>query len=139
MRYRLGWALLLLAAVFSMHGLQCAAAEPTSTSTASAEHAVVGDHASLGSMDTGVAGAPAHGAEHHDPAGHSAALHALMVCLAVLAGGVGVLLAALAVWLARRRARAAPAAVLRAVHRAADRLRALAAPPDLARLCVLRI
>ncbi len=28
MRSRLGWALLLLAAVFAMHGLQCMAAEP---------------------------------------------------------------------------------------------------------------
>lgn len=111
MRARLLWTLLLLAAVFSMHGLSCAAADPAMTdasthmsttvahSPSPAAGSVVGpvvvaDSAML-ATDAG------HGTDQ--PSGHSSLAHTLMVCLAVLAGGVGAVLAALAAWLSRRR------------------------------------
>lgn len=160
MRARFMWALLVLAAVFSMHGLNCAAAEqtPGSTSThgsvvamshgqsmvAGAMTAAVvtvtptsGDH---DGMAAAVAAGHADGAStSHDAGGHSALMHALMVCLAVLAGGIGAVLAALAVWLARRRLRAWSTQVRSAVQVAVDRGRSRLLAPELSRLCVLRI
>ncbi|MCO7222331.1 hypothetical protein [Klenkia sp. PcliD-1-E] len=165
MRARLGWVLLMLGAVFAVHGLQCAATEPVDAVAVDAVDAVavhmgsshaVSSHA-VSSSPIGVAALPvadgdggwttadpsdraaASSTAHGAPAGHSAAAHAAMVCLAVLAGGVGVALAALAAWLARRRVGARMAAVQRSLHLLPDRLRALPPGPDLARLCVLRI
>lgn len=147
MRSRLGWALLLLAAVFAMHGLQCMAAEPVQGTAL--DHGVVAMN--MATADGHAAHAPgastvqvgadmaAHAAGGGAPTGHSAAMHALMVCLAVLAGGVGVALAAVAVWLARGRARSAVRRVTGAVRVCVDRRRPVLPTPEPARLCVLRI
>ncbi|WP_157519593.1 hypothetical protein [Modestobacter sp. Leaf380] len=156
MRSRLMWALLLLAAVFSMHGLSCAAADqgpeqPAESSTAAAalaptaqtgmSHMVAGG-AGLTATPGQTAPDPAAagvGDSTEHPAGHSGAVHALMVCLAVLSGGVGIALAVLAAWLARRR-------LLTVMAPASDRLRtavgsvvASLPAPELSRLCVLRV
>lgn len=144
MRARLGWALLLLAAVFTMHGLQCTAAEPAAAT--SPEHGVAMEMAAAdGQASPGTAEreahvvAPVHAASGEAPAGLSAAVHALMVCLAVLAGGIGVAMAALAAWLARGRARTTARRATGAVGAAVNRYRPLLAAPELARLCALRI
>ncbi|SCX40491.1 hypothetical protein SAMN03159343_0976 [Klenkia marina] len=145
MRARLGWALLLLAAVFAVHGLQCMAAEPTAD--ASPKHGVVAMQMALAdghASPEGAEAAPhvvpsAHAASGDVPAGHSAAMHALMVCLAVLAGGIGVALAALAAWLARGRARSMTRRATTAVRAVLDRHRPSLPAPEFARLCVLRI
>lgn len=144
MRARLGWALLLLAAVFTMHGLQCMAAEPSAG--VAPEHGVAmqmaaaDGHASPGGAEAGPhVGASAHAASGETPAGHSTAMHTLMVCLAVLAGGIGVVLAALAAWLARGRARSAIRRATTVVRAVLDRDRPSLPAPEFARLCVLRI
>ncbi len=158
MRGRLLWALLVLAAVFSMHGITCALADDDATtgSPAAALGSVLGSGHGSAAMPAmpadGAAGpaiavtqlgggnatqapvqqAPVQQAPDH-PAGHEGAAHTLMVCLAVLAGG----LAALAAWLSRRR-RAAPPRVHRTT-RFSGEARTAFRVPALHRLCVLRI
>lgn len=126
MRTRLIWALLLLAAVFSVHGLTCAAAEPVLAAT---HHAAAAD-------------GPGPVSEHptgDDAGGHDAMAHALVVCLAVLAGGVAAAATALTVWLARRRLRAWTARVRSVARAAVDRGPPRCTTPGPDRLCVLRI
>jgi hypothetical protein len=160
MRARLMWALLVLAAVFSMHGLNCAAAEqaPGATSTYGSMMAMGhGESVALGTITVAVAEKTPTSGDHdrmavtatgsyadvasnsHDAGGHSALMHALMVCLAVVAGGIGTVLAALAVWLARRRMRVWSTHVWLAVQVAVDRGQFRLSTPEFSRLCVLRI
>jgi hypothetical protein len=149
--------LLLLAAVFAMHGAQCTAAADGAASTSTPATAAVGatvlspDHSHLaaaaftaladpmggahpagiahvGPSGTAVAGAPAG----HSGAPHDAAGHLWTVCLAVLAAGLAVLHAVLTPRLTRLTSPA--------VTRVRARLRSLAPrPPDLSALCLLRI
>lgn len=146
MRARLLWTLLLLAAVFSVHGLSCVASEsdmagmsmPAPTAAVADAPESAADMAVM-LVQSEPAMAVDAGASTDAPAGHGMAAHALMVCLAVLAGGAGVVLAALAAWLARRQ-------VLAVLPRFTSRLRgvvaravAYAPAPELSRLCVLRV
>lgn len=182
---RVLWALLLLAAVFSMHGLTCvaASADPTGTSSASAPAAgAPAGHLSMPGMAmSGPLATPADptrsdrtlpvasvgavmpsagfatpallmtSSGHSDPAasssvgssgpnqpgGHSAGMHAFVVCLAVLAAGVG---AALLSWIASRLlARLTPVVHTAAALPRADRFLIGPPAPDLSRLCVLRV
>lgn len=151
MRARLLWTLLLLAAVFSMHGLSCVAADSEMTGMSMTGMPVTGASASAGEPESAAVGmvlalehsAPAAqsdaGHSTGAPDGHGTAAHALMVCLAVLAGGVGVVLAALAAWLARRRLLTVYTQVTGAVRVVVDRAVACAPTPELSRLCVLRV
>ncbi|NEK93389.1 hypothetical protein GCU67_04235 [Modestobacter muralis] len=137
-------ALLILAAVFSMHGLQCLSAQPAGTNpgdhtTTAAMGASPSGDAHLmaaGSADAAPAamGDPGSSASHPGPV-HSAA-HALAVCLAVLLAGLALLAAVLSL----RRATAPDrrdAALVRARSWWASIQ--LPRPPDLAVLCLLRI
>lgn len=148
------WILLLLAAVFTMHGLQCAADD---SGTASATHAIshaggVGghepvlhpdalgaaltsaDHRAASPLTAAVAPAPASvpvGAGHDsDP---HAAGHLWALCLAVLAAGLAALSLALAgrlleVGLPRARPH----------HRSLRAWLSPLRPPDLHSLCLMR-
>jgi hypothetical protein len=148
-RARLLWTLLLLAAVFSMHGLSCVAADSEMTGMSMTGMSMTGTSVSAGGPESAAVGmvlALKHGAPAAlSDAGHSTgapdgtAAHALMVCLAVLAGGVGVALAALAAWLARRRLLTVCTRVTGAVRIVVDRAVACAPTPELSRLCVLRV
>ena len=140
MSARLVWVLLLLAAVFSMHGVQCVAADADAghgtTSASTVIHAASAEpvrstfmavgHQAFAAVPTAAPvsdGLPAHGATYW------------AVCLAVLLTGVVLLgLAALV--------RRASALVVRA--RAPSPLWhtgwfRLPRPPDLSALCLLRI
>lgn len=137
---RLWTALLALAAVFAMHGLQCAATDGSgSTATTS-----VSDRAHLGAVDV-TPPSPVHTAETfaagvaddpmpgHDGVPHDTTAHLWTLCLAVLAVAVAAMLA----WLVpRMRQLTAPV-----LGHARVRLRALPPPrpPDLSALCLLRI
>lgn len=150
MRSRLLWALLLLAAVFSMHGLSCASAgEPAMPGGGPVEpaltallpgHSVIASSSSAPDPVAGghLTGAPTEGSTPENSPDHST-MHLLMVCLAVLAAGVGAALAAPAAWVSRRRPHSLVAENNRQlrtmVQTSADSLRA----PDLSRLCLLRI
>lgn len=154
MRSRLMWALLLLAAVFSMHGVSCAAADqglgqpaPSSAAPDVAPTAQTGMTHGVASgaeltatsgqtalhQGAGVSDSPEH------PAGHSGAVHALMVCLAVLSGGMGIALAVLAAWLARRRLLTVLVPVSGRLRTAVGSVVASLPAPELSRLCVLRV
>ncbi|SDM08475.1 hypothetical protein SAMN05660642_01598 [Geodermatophilus siccatus] len=145
-----GWAaVLLLAAVFLGHGLQCG---PGSGGAAHAGHGVdTAVAAAVTAADThltpsavGHGGGAAAPIAHDDAAraatagsapGHWHGLpgHLWAVCLAVLATGLAVLLSLAA----RRLLRQAPPAALPAWLRGLPRP-APARPPDLFSLCVLR-
>jgi hypothetical protein len=73
------------------------------------------------------------------PNGHGFTAHALMVCLAVLVGGVGAGLAALAASMARCRLLTVCARSTRCVQVAVGRAVACAPVSELSRLCVLRV
>ena len=160
MRTRLMWALLVLTAVFSMHGLNCAA-----TQQAPAGASAHGSMMAMGpgeSMPTGsgmtapTALVPASG-EHVGMIGTAAVGHAggsstgqkstaqsvladaFMSCLAALACAVAVVLAGLAIRLARRRRLALVAHARSLLRVAVDRDRPLLLVPQFGRLCVLRI
>jgi peptidoglycan/LPS O-acetylase OafA/YrhL len=153
MAARLWTALLMLAAVFAMHGLQCtsAAAHGTADPTTPAHAAAVAVAAPLdadghmadaatpglpdplaGDQTAGpLAAAPIN--TGYGDAPHGSVGHLWTLCLAVLAAGIAVLLALLAPRLvepaspALRRARARTSAWL-----------SPARPPDLFSLCTLR-
>ncbi|MGY1679925.1 hypothetical protein [Geodermatophilus sp. SYSU D01176] len=156
MTVRLWTALLLLAAVFTVHGAQCTAAAegagsashpavgatglgpihsqlPATAPTILADptdtvHATGAGHA--GPPDTAVTAAPAsagHGGAPHDAAGHL-----WTACLAVLAAGLAVLLAVLAPRLAHLTSPALTHARARFRSRTPR-------PPGLSALCLLRI
>ena len=155
MRGQRGWVLLLLAAVFTMHGLQCAAAESTAPPGAhGAIHAIAAagpdpvvlmaaPGAAMASADrmtaphlatavTASTVAIPLGA-HHDSVPRGAG-HLYALCLAVLAAGLAVLLLAL---LRGSRAITPPLA-----RRAAGRVWEWLGPPrppDLYSLCLMRI
>ena len=138
---RLWTALLVLAAVFAMHGLQCAAGDGDGSAAASA-HVVSPAHlgavvltapgpAHVGEMS--VAGTPDEPMPGHGGAPHDTAAHLWTLCLAVLAAALAVLLT----WLVpRARHLSAPA-----LGYARARLLSLAPPrpPDLSAVCLLRI
>ncbi len=145
-RARLLWTLLLLAAVFSMHGLSCVAAGTEGTGLAVSAAVGAGGgapEAAAGLVLTSAHGVPTGNASTGPgtgtPDGHGPAAHALGVCLAVLAGGVGVALAAMAAWLARRRAVAVHPRATGRARVVVDRALACTPAPDLGRLCVLRV
>ncbi|KQS54606.1 hypothetical protein ASG36_19135 [Geodermatophilus sp. Leaf369] len=146
MRARLLWTLLLLVAVFTMHGLSCAAADSamtgasTHTSAATAHSPTAAAGSVVGLVVAGAAMPDVDAGHSTDqPDGHSSAAHALMVCLAVLAGGVGAVLAALAAWLAHRRLGTIYTRAAGHVRVVVDRAAACAPAPELSRLCVLRV
>lgn len=146
MRARLLWTLLLLGAVFAMQGLSCYTADCDMTGASpSASSIIAADTGStIGSMVEAVAADAAMpgmdadaGTDQRD--GHGVTAHALMVCLAVLVGGVGAGLAALAARMARRRLLTICARSTRCVQIAVGRAVACAPVPELSRLCVLRV
>jgi hypothetical protein len=149
MAARLWTALLMLAAVFAMHGLQCTTAAAGSTHGSGAVHAATvapAASAADGRM-TGVgltdpmpgdsavtrsdADAPADAGRGSTP--HGAGVHLWTLCLAVLAAGFAVLLALLV----PRLFGLVPPALRRARAHAAGWSTPLR-PPDLFALCVLR-
>ena len=148
MATRLWTALLLLAAVFAVHGVQCVASDPSMEHGSSSPAAVasIGDHAAA--VHLAAAGMPGHfevaaaGGVRDAAATASTGLpapwhdaHVLTVCLAALLAGVTVLgaVAPLRGW-AIPLVRGSP----RRGHRfAAWSLRPR--PPDLSVLCLLRI
>lgn len=142
MRARLLWTLLLLSAVFAMQGLSCYTADCDMTGASlSASSTIAGDPGSMaGSMAEGAA-MPGMDADAgtDQPDDHGVTAHALMVCLAVLVGGVGAGLAALAASLARCRLLTVCARSTRCVQVAVGRAVACAPVPELSRLCVLRV
>lgn len=151
-----GWtALLLLAAVFAMHGVQCTSAGIHHTAGHSADPVAAapsallagGSHPGMGSPgpearssvhDTAavVAAAPPAGllAADGSSAPTGAGGHLWALCLAVLAAG----LAALLVLLLPRLLTRLPAAKARLRQHASTGLAPLR-PPDLHSLCLLRI
>jgi hypothetical protein len=155
MAARLWTALLMMAAVFAMHGLQCstAAADAPHTSTPMAEPAAADQpmsSASAGSAsDPGAAhlstvpatvdhtGAvpttAAPPAAGHDPTPHSTAGHLWSLCLGVLAAGIAVLLTLVGT----RLVQLTPHALSHPRARSTGRL-SPARPPDLSVLCILR-
>lgn len=142
-------ALLVLAAVFSMHGLQCVAGDPgeshgdmtsiQGTMSAGSDAAAIlvssagdvikGNGAHLGAM--AVEGMPTTGQTPF----HSA-VHALVVCVAVLLAGFAVLGALLVL---RRSAQLTDRGPVRIRARSWWTSTQLLRPPDLASLCLLRI
>ncbi len=144
----------MLAAVFSMHGLQCVAAGPTvahaDTGPMSDSSMTAGVHMVTSPALSPVASATHAGAGHASPAAESvdssaagtgssshASAHALAVCLAVLLVGLAVLGGALVVRRVSPSALAGPALarLRRASAISSDALR----PPELSDLCLLRI
>ena len=143
------WALLLLAAVFSMHGVQCMASDMnaghgTAASAMTVVHGaalaepvwptstVVG-HQLSGVVPGGVSVTAMSGLPHGSPPMPGAAFGA--VCLAVLLTGVVLLGVAVLV-------RRAPASIVRARAPSArwnTWWSRLPRPPDLSALCLLRI
>jgi hypothetical protein len=150
---RLWTAVLVLAAVFAMHGAQCSAAAHEPAVHASPVHAIPATHGAASAVTAAMAGsaapdgeqsfhAAAASADHERSAAAASgagsdpgswAAHLWTVCLAVLAAGLAVLLAVAA----RRLALVATAALAGARSRVRDRLLP-AHPPDLHVLCVLR-
>ena len=142
-------ALLALAAVFSMHGLQCVAGEPGDSHgdmalmqgplsagsdggtmlMSSAVDVITGNGAHVGA--TAVDGTPTTG---HTPF-HNA-VHALAVCVAIMLSGFAVLGALLVV---RRSAHLTDRGPVRIRARSWWTSTQLLRPPDLASLCLLRI
>lgn len=136
--------LVVLAAIFAMHGVPSTSADATADSTAAVAHAKTMAPAggvgplpaatSLGvGLAQGVAALPGEEMEGHGPS-HTGAVHQWATCLAVLLLG----LALLAVLLGRK-----PPGSLH--HRTAAPSRGApfwagpARPPDLSALCLLRI
>lgn len=143
MNARLWTALLLLAGVFALHGLQCTAAGSSGTSDIAA--VVTSSHvlavpmtALTGGHGDGLLPDPTPGAAvavdtGHGSAPHDTPAHLWTVCLAVLAAG----LVALLTTLITRRA-VLSRRLTRVRVRVAGGLASLR-PPDLSALCLLRI
>ena len=143
------WSLLLLAAVFVMHGVQCVAADPHSGPAALApaiasavmEHPPGPDAVVDGAAGLVITSAAAHSVAgpldaglpvDRDP-GHGADLWA--VCLAVVVGGL-VLLGAMGLL---RRGAVTPARGSPSRLVGSRIIASLLRPPDLSSLCLLRI
>jgi hypothetical protein len=149
MAARLWTALLMLAAVFAMHGLQCTSAAAQSAGVAPAHIATdaltsTDDHsagatapgpADLMAADQAVTGPPAASSADpgHGSTPHGSVEHLRMLCLAVLAAGIAVLLA----MTGARPIQLAPPALRRARTRVSEWLPP-PRPPDLFALCLLR-
>jgi hypothetical protein len=150
---RLWTAVLVLAAVFAMHGAQCSAAAHDPAVHASAAHAIpvlhaapaaggagtpveaAMDSATMGSTvltDTVVTAAAAAAGSDSGPG--SWATHLWAVCLAVLAAGIAVLFA---LFTPRLVGLSSPA--LRRARARAPGWPIPPRPPDLSALCLLRI
>ncbi|WP_138733824.1 DUF6153 family protein [Modestobacter excelsi] len=157
MAARLWTALLMLAAVFAMHGVQCAGAADSATSAATTVHVVTPAHSGSSAMTALAPGQalPAVGAARaddatsahttvaaaavpvgagHGSAPHDWAAHLWTACLAVLAAALAVLLALLV----PRLVRLGPPALRSPSARASGWL-VPPRPPDLSALCLLRI
>ncbi|MGY1708573.1 hypothetical protein ACI8AC_03595 [Geodermatophilus sp. SYSU D00758] len=142
-------ALLVLAAVFAVHGLQCTAAADGHAAHAAADlsAAAHGEVASAGLVVTAALPVSAHAlaghgvlesAPHAPPGRHpwappESAGHLWTLCLAVLAAGLAVLLAVVAPHLVRLASPAPASARSRSGSPPPPR------PPDLSALCLLRI
>lgn len=147
----------LLAGLFAMHGLAPAAGTDVLASgphqhpeaqfaMADPGHGLAAATADLAVMDRGISGRampassgiPSSGAPAPGHGGHGSHLDGL--CLAVLAGGIagGIALLLCLVVLGRRSPGATAQTLLRRL-RAARAMPVVLRPPDLARLCVLRI
>ena len=142
-------ALLVLAAVFSMHGLQCVAGDPGGghgdmASMQGPPH--TGADGAPGLMSSPVDGNPGNAAQVGTMAGESTpadgqtpihgAAHALAVCVAVLLAGFAVLGSLLVLRRAAHRPDRGPVRIrARSWWTSTQLLR----PPDLASLCLLRI
>ncbi|MGY2004454.1 DUF6153 family protein [Blastococcus sp. SYSU DS1024] len=145
MRTRRWTALVLLAAVFALHGVQCLAGS-TDLHAGHAGPAGMAAHPADqpgGVVVTSGGSVPGHPAASsaaalagagHEGAPDGTAGHLWTVCLAVLAAGLALLLAVLA----PRPARVVPRGLARARARAAAGSLPLR-PPDLSALCLLRI
>lgn len=151
MQGRRGWALLLLAAVFTMHGLQCAAADSSAASSAhgTGVHAASGAAPAPHQVDSSAATASHEGMSAptltaaavagsplgagHDSSPHGAG-HLWAVCLAVLAAGLAAMLVALVGRLPELRL-----PLLRPVTERPWGWLSPPRPPDLHSLCLLRI
>jgi uncharacterized protein DUF6153 len=157
MAARLWTALLLLTAVFAMHGVQCTSAADGAGSAATTAHVATTAHAGSVAMPARTAGQartaagaasfddpmPAHPATAaavaapvdagHGGAPHDYAAHLWTACLAVLAVALAVLLALLVPRLVQMGP-PAPRKVTRARRRVIP-----PRPPDLSALCLLRI
>ena len=153
MRGQRGWVLLLLAAVFTMHGLQCAAADSGSgahgtihaiaaaepepvlhlvapgAAMASADHLTASPLAAA--VTAATVGIPLGGDHDSTPQG---AGHLWALCLAVLAAGLAVLLLALV-----RRSREMRLPVPRRTSGSTWARLSPPRPPDLYSLCLMRI
>jgi hypothetical protein len=162
MATRLWTALLMLAAVFAMHGLQCTSAADGTHSAGAVQAAASPMGAAPGapvemafaltadghtsgaasgltdSMPEGSAAAVPFAATTadagHPGTPHESAGHLWTLCLAVLAAGIAVLLALLA-----PRLVGPAASALRRARASDSRWLAPARPPDLSALCLLRI
>jgi hypothetical protein len=149
MAARLWTALLMLAAVFAMHGLQCTSAAAQSAGVTLAQiapavpttadghpvGATAPGPADLMAADQAITGPPAAapaGAEHGSTP-HGSVEHLRTLCLAVLAAGIAVLLA----MAGARLIQLAPPALRRARTRVSGWLPP-PRPPDLFALCLLR-
>jgi hypothetical protein len=159
MAARLWTALLMLTAVFAMHGVQCAGAADSASSAATTAHVLTAAHSSSFAMSalapgealsavgaarvddsmsahtttTTTVAAPAFSVDAgHGSAPHDWAAHLWTACLAVLAAALAVLLALLV----PRPAQLGPPALRSA--RASGWL-VPPRPPDLSALCLLRI
>jgi hypothetical protein len=157
MAARLWTALLLLTAVFAMHGMQCTSAADGAGSAATTAHVATTAHAgsvTMPALTAGQARSAAGAASFDDPmpahpataaavaapvgAGHSGAphdwaAHLWTACLAVLAVALAVLLALLVPRLVQMGP-PAPRKVTRARRRVTP-----PRPPDLSALCLLRV
>ena len=159
MAARLWTALLMLTAVFAVHGVQCTSAADGAGSAATTTHVATTAHADSVAMTTLTAGQartapgaasfddppPAHAGTAtvaadaalidagHSGAPHDWAAHLWTACLAVLAVALAVLLALLVFRLVQLGP-PAPRKVTRARRRVTPHR-----PPDLSALCLLRI
>jgi hypothetical protein len=144
-------ALLMLAAVFAMHGLPSVSALPgrasaaapvavsvpapmtTLVTAADGAHAHAADSPVIGSGNSGVL-EPAAGVERHGPAPHDSAGHLWTLCLAVLAAALAAVLATLLPGPVRLNGSS-----LERARRRAPRWLVPPRPPDLSSLGLLRI
>ncbi|WP_138758594.1 hypothetical protein [Modestobacter altitudinis] len=149
MHARLWTALVLLAGVFALHGVQCAGAATTAhagvasmTAAAAAASggaapwaatAADGDGLHAGDHPATLVSAAGAADPNHGSAPHDAGGHLWTICLAVLATGLAVLL----VLAGHRPVRRGPAALPRSLARVIGAL-VPPHPPDLHVLCVLR-
>lgn len=138
------WIVVVLAAVFSMHGVLLVSPSAGSgvIGAVAAQHEMTGatlegpgDTPGTGPPGPGVHVMPSADAPMPDPeSGHGAGAHLWSLCLAILAG-----MALLGALVLLRRVVAADAGTVAPMVRRMRRWAALLRPPDLAALCLLRL